>query len=293
MIGRRHLDLHVHTTASDGALSPRQVVELARRSRLAVLAITDHDTVAGVAEGLRAGRELGLEVVPGVEISVDSPGGSMHMVGLFIDPANPTLAGWLEDMRRARSERYPRIVARLRELGVEITEAEVEAEAGESVIGRPHIARLLVRRGVVRSHQEAFQLYLGTGAAAYVPRRRVGSRDAIELIHRAGGLAVLAHYTSCLKNGNGADFEKTLRELCDQGLDGLETYYHSFSPEEERRALSLARSFGLLRSGGSDFHGPAPSGYRLGLRPRIPFRVFRALKRSRRRARGNGVGGCA
>jgi len=249
------------------------------------VAITDHDTINGVEKGMRAGREFGIEVVPGVEISVDSPGGSMHMVGLFIDYLDRDLDKWLDTLRLARLERYPRIIGRLRELGIEITAREVEVEAGESVIGRPHIARVLQAKGVVKSKQDAFSRYLGSNAAAYIPRRRVASGEAIEQIHRAGGLAILAHFTTCCSDEEPRAARKILGKLRDQGLDGMETYYHSFTNAEHNRAVELARTFGFLQSGGSDFHGPAPKGFLLGRRLGMPHRLLKKLKNASRGSR--------
>jgi len=283
MIGRRPIDLHLHTTASDGVLSPAELVELARRSRLSAIAVTDHDTVAGVDEAFQAGSAAGLEVVPGVEISVDHPVGSMHMLGLFIDHRDASFRHWLEDLCRSRLRRYPLIVKKLQSLGVEITVGEVEAEAGESVIGRPHIARVLVATGAVRDMEEAFRRYLGEEGAAYVPRERVDSSLAISRIHQAGGLAVLAHYTTCCPGEGKPAVRALLERLCSQGLDGLETFYHSFTPDEHYQAVELAHRFDLLEAGGSDFHGPLRPGFLLGRRLAVPRRVLNELKRGLRR----------
>ncbi|HOO78145.1 MAG TPA: PHP domain-containing protein [bacterium] len=281
MIRSRGIDLHVHTRASDGLLSPAEVVALARRLRLGALAVTDHDTVAGLDEALAAGSKEKVKVVPGVEISVDHPVGSIHMVGLFIDHGNVRLREWLGTLLESRLERLPKIVARLRELGIDISREEVEAEAAGGVVGRAHVARVLKAKGVVRGMEEAFRRFLGRGASAYVPRRKVPAAEAIELIHRAGGVAVLAHYTTCC----GGDREREsalIREITALGLDGMETYYHSFSRAEHLRARELAREFRLLEAGGSDFHGPPGPVPRLGS-PRIPWSVYSALRRSARR----------
>jgi len=265
-------------------------VALARRLRLGAVAVTDHDTIAGLDEALAAGRREKVKVVPGVEISVDHSVGSIHLVGLFIDRGDARLREWLELLLKSRLERLPKIVARLRELGIDITREEVEAEAAGGVVGRAHVARVLKAKGAVRGMEEAFRRFLGRDAAAYVPRKKVPAAEAIGFIHRSGGVAVLAHYTTCC-GGDRQGETALIREMTALGLDGMETYYHSFSRAEHLRARELAREFGLLEAGGSDFHGPPGPTPRLG-RPRIPWSVYSALRRrARRRARHSRRGG--
>jgi predicted metal-dependent phosphoesterase TrpH len=186
------IDLHTHSSYSDGSLSPRQLVQLAKKQRLRAIALTDHDTVAGVEEALAAGKEFGVEVVPGVEISAQYPPGTMHILGYYIHASNPELLGALKKLQQARAARNPKIIERLQALGLEITINEVlDLSAGQ--VGRPHIARALVNKGYVSSIDEAFSRYLKKGAVAYAEKFRFPPAEAIGIIRRAGGIAVLAH----------------------------------------------------------------------------------------------------
>ena len=285
---RHFVDLHTHSTASDGDLSPAEVVTLAERKRLAAVALTDHDTTAGVAEAAAAAEALAVRFVAGVEISAAFSSlsarrtdGALHMVGLGIDPAQPALADGLARIRRGRRERNPKMLAKLRGLGLDVRMSEllavagVEAEGAERVIGRLHMARLLVRKGCVRDLDEAFARYLGRGRPAYVERERFTPEEAIEAIHAAGGVAVLAHPVH-LGADNAAQLERFVRWLVHHGLDGVEVYHCDHSPQQTRRYLDLARRLGLLVSGGSDFHGPAKPDVRLG-RPRVPLAAVEQL----------------
>jgi predicted metal-dependent phosphoesterase TrpH len=256
----RDIDLHAHTTASDGEHSPSELVAMAAGIGLTALAVTDHDTTAGVNEAMGAGAQLGVEVVPGIELSAEpprTPSGARaqcHILGLLIDPDCRALLTRLEEVVRNRNLRNQRIVDRMRqELGWEITLAEVEAVAGGDVIARPHFAKVLVGKGYVASVREAFDTYLGKGGKAYVERERLTAAEAIGLIHRAGGVAVLAHPNNLKMESQEA--ESYIRELHEIGLDGLEARYNLHTPEDTSRYLTLAERLGLLTSGGSDFHG--------------------------------------
>lgn len=256
----RDIDLHAHTTASDGEHSPAALVAMAAEIGLTVLAITDHDTTAGVNEAIDAGKRLGMEVVPGIELSAEpprTPSGARaqcHILGLLIDPDSSDLLDRLEEVVRNRNTRNQRIVDRMRlELGWDITLAEVEAAAGGDVIARPHFAKVMVRKGYVASVREAFDTYLGKGGKAYVERERLTAAEAIGLIHRAGGVAILAHPNNLKMSPQEA--EDYIRELQDIGLDGIEARYNLHTPEDTARYLALAGRLGLRTSGGSDFHG--------------------------------------
>ncbi|MBO9609113.1 MAG: PHP domain-containing protein [Paenibacillaceae bacterium] len=249
----RFADLHTHTTASDGLETPSSNVRAASAAGLAAVAITDHDTVAGVEEALAEGKRLGVEVVPGVEISTTAGGRDIHVLGYFVDIRDETLLGHLDRQRRARDERNERIAAKLRELGLAITMEEVEASVPEKkpdeTIGRPHIAALLVRKGYVASMKEAFDRYLADGAAAYVAPDRNGPLDAAGWIRQAGGAAVLAH-PGLYRN------VALVTEWLDSGaFDGVEAYHSDHSPEEEALFARLAEQRGLPATAGSDFHG--------------------------------------
>ena len=252
----RSIDLHAHTTASDGDQTPTQLVERAAALGLTALAVTDHDTTAGVAEALEAGKRRGIEVVPGIELSAEVSHGQCHLLGFLIDPESRPLRNRLQEVVENRERRNERIVARMRdELGFDITLEEVEAVAGGLIVARPHFARVLVNKGYVGSMQEAFDVYLGKGARAYVERDRLTPEEAISLIHQAGGVAVLAHPNNLKRDPEGTEAE--IRALQAQGLDGIEARYNRHTPEENTRYLALAERLGLLTSGGSDFHGPS------------------------------------
>lgn len=262
---RPEIDLHTHTTASDGTASPAELVAAAVDAGLSAVAVTDHDVTFGAAEAVAAAAASGapIEVVPGVEVSAEWPRGQMHLLGLFINPEDRAFSGWLAEILGGRDARNARIVARLRELGVDLELAEVEAVAGDGAVGRPHMAQVLVAKGAAANVKEAFDRFLGKGAAAYFDRLRATPGQAIERIHAAGGLAVLAHPHHC-----GAADEEELTgwvgELREAGLDGIEVRYSTFSAVDRRRAERLARRFDLLPSGGSDFHGGNKPDIRLG-----------------------------
>jgi hypothetical protein len=227
---------------------------------LTAIAVTDHDTTAGVNDALEAGARLGVEVVPGIELSAEpphTPSGARaqcHILGLLIDPDCPKLLDRLEEVVRNRNLRNQRIVDRMRdELGWEITLAEVEAVAGGDVIARPHFAKVMVQKGYVGSVREAFDTFLGKGGKAYVERERLTAQEAIGLIHRAGGAAILAHPNNLKMEPQEA--ENYICELQGLGLDGIEARYNLHTPEDTARYLALANRLGLLTSGGSDFHG--------------------------------------
>jgi hypothetical protein len=271
---RRFVDLHTHTTASDGTLTPRALVALAERAQLAAVAVTDHDTVDGLAEAAAAARRYEeLLLVPGIEVSAAPPSGTLHLVGLGIDAAAPSVQRLGQFMRASREERNPQIVARLQALGVAIDMDDVRGAAAAvggkgQVISRLHVAEALRRRGHVRTTKEAFQRYLARGRAAYVERRRPAAAEAIAAIHEAGGLAVLAHPVQ-LACDNRAQLERIVRDLADAGLDAVEAYHSDHTPEQTRAYLELAERLELGVSGGSDFHGEPKPGAKVG-RPRVP-----------------------
>ena len=264
----RCVDLHAHTTASDGDQSPTQLVALAKEAGLTAIAITDHDTTDGVAEALEAGQRLGVEVIAGIELSAEIeavPGekrGQCHILGLGIDPNNPVLLSRLHDIQENRGNRNARMVDKLNSLdelksrNIHITLEEVEAIAGGDIIARPHFARVLIQKGLVGSVQEAFDEYLAESAKGNVPKEKVTAEEAIHLIHAAGGVAILAHPNNC-KRGTCEATEAYILQLRDMGLDGIEARYNLHSSEDTARYLDLAARHGLLTSGGSDFHGPS------------------------------------
>jgi hypothetical protein len=268
------VDLHTHTTASDGTYTPAELVREAARRGVRVLAVTDHDSVEAVAPALLAAREYPpLEVVPGIEINTDEPGGEVHVLGYFLDHE----AGWLRDLlrefREERAARVHRIADLLAALGHPIDAEEVLALVQEGSAGRPHVAQVMVRRGYVGTVREAFDRFLAAGKPAYVPHRKVVSREACEIIHRASGLAVVAH------PGFHEDPEPMVRALAGAGLlDGIECYYTEHSPEQTARFLGLCRELHLVPTGGSDFHGPRIRAGSLG-HPPVPWEAWEALRR--------------
>jgi predicted metal-dependent phosphoesterase TrpH len=250
----RTIDLHAHTTASDGDLSPSQLVALAVERGLTAVAVTDHDTVAGLDEALKAGARFGIEVVPGIELSAEFPRGQCHLLGLFLAPGAPDLCRRLQEVIDNRNRRNARIVGKLNDLGVNITLDDIVRVSGGEIVARPHFARALIDRGVVASVQEAFDRFLAKGAAAYVERDRLTPQESIDLIHRAGGVAILAHPNYLRRNEEQTELE--IRNLAALGLDGIEARYYNHTPEDTARYLDMAQRLGLLTSGGSDYHGP-------------------------------------
>lgn len=251
-----NVDLHAHTTASDGAASPASAVGTAHAAGLAALAITDHDTLAGVAEAQRAAEPLGLRIVPGVELSVHLGDQELHLLGLHIANVDG-FQSQLEAFRARRTERAQAIVARLQHLGVPVTIEAVLAIAAGGAVGRPHVAKALVAAGAVQDAREAFDRYLGAGKPAYVEKERLEAAGGIAMVHSAGGIAVLAH--------PGAEGRRErLEPLVGAGLDGVEVRHPSHSSEDVKRLVALADHFDLVPSGGSDWHGAMLGGRVLG-----------------------------
>jgi predicted metal-dependent phosphoesterase TrpH len=255
-----YVDLHCHSTASDGTLSPTDVVRLARDRQLVGLALTDHDTIGGVAEAAAEAVRVGIEFMPGIEISAEYPHpGTMHILGYGVDPDSPSLRDLTRKLLEGRDNRNPRIVQKLQELGVSITMEEVEAQAGKdkdpaAVVGRPHIAAILNHKGYVTSIKQAFDKYLAPGGLAYFDKERLTPRRAVEMIHESGGLPVLAHPVQ-LRTQNDAELERVVKDLADLGLSGLEIIHSDHTPELVEKYTRMADRFGLLKTGGSDFHG--------------------------------------
>ena len=274
------IDLHAHTTASDGTLTPTQLVTLASSSGLKALAITDHDTIGGVSEGLARGREIGFEVVPGIEISIMNPRGTMHMLGYYIDHTDAELNERLTRLQEARRERNPKIVAKLNELGLDITMEEIVAESGGAQVGRPHFARVMVKKRQVASINEAFDLYLTRGGPAYEDKFRYSAEVAIGMITDAGGISVLAHpFTLGLEDSR--ELENLVADLAEKGLKGIEVYYSETPPQKRAAYLALAKKYNLKPTGGSDFHGNNKGVIKLGHGVgdlRVPYELLTGLR---------------
>ncbi len=275
----RFIDLHTHSTASDGTYAPAAVVELAHENGLSAIALTDHDTIAGVAEASAKAKQLGIDFLPGIEISAEFPApGTLHILGYGVNPASEVLRDLTTTLLAGRDNRNPKIVEKLNALGFEITIDEVESEAGGQVVGRPHIAAVMLRKGQVKSIKEAFDKYLAQGAAAYFDKERLTPRRAIELIQGSGGVAVLAHPVQ-LRTTNDAQLDRTLKDLVDLGLAGIEVYHSDHDEHLVRKYRDLAKKYGLLQTGGSDFHGrnkPTVALGRAGAH-RVPREFYDAL----------------
>jgi 3',5'-nucleoside bisphosphate phosphatase len=247
------IDLHTHSNFSDGTLTPTELVTLAKKKNISALALTDHDTMAGVEEAVLAGKMLGVEIIPGIEISVLHDKVEYHILGYWADSQNSVLAEALAKLQGARSERNNKILQKLNELGIPATNEELERVSEQGQTGRPHIAKLLVRYGVVKTITQAFDDFLKKGAVAYVSRFAFTAIEAVTLIHQAGGLAVLAHPTQ--NDPELTRLPSVLADLVPAGLDGIEVYYPTHSHKMKKKLRALAAQHNLLLTGGSDYHG--------------------------------------
>jgi 3',5'-nucleoside bisphosphate phosphatase len=254
--GPPRVDLHAHSTASDGARAPTDVVAAAHAAKLAAIALTDHDTVSGIAEAEAAGRAFGVRIVPGVELSAVEGETETHLLGLHLSSLGEIEAA-LAELREMRRNRAEKIVLRLNDLGVRITLASVLEQAAGGAIGRPHVARALIQEGWATDARDAFDRYLGNGRPAFVAKERLTMRDAIEMVHRSGGIAVLAHPSH-------AGTRERIEGLVAVGLDGIEVLHPSHSGEDVSRLRALTEFFGLVPSGGSDWHGADEGSRTLG-----------------------------
>jgi hypothetical protein len=254
------IDLHSHTNESDGTCSPAQLVAEAVRAGVHVLGITDHDTLQGFDQAVGAARQAGIELICGIELSTKLHGQSVHLLGYFLneDHGLDDFRTWVLDMQASRRDRNIRLVARLRELGFDITLEEAEAR-GQGMTGRPHFAQLMVEKGYVSSLQQAFDEYLDETAKGYVYRREPQFSDGVERIRNAGGIASLAHPVRVR-----ADIPSLLPELCAAGMNAIEAYHSDHSLRDTTEYLGLAQRHGLLVTGGSDFHGAVKPGVSLG-----------------------------
>lgn len=244
------VDLHIHSTVSDGQLSPAEVIRKSAEAGLTVIALADHDTVDSIIPALEAAKTFPwLKVIPGVELSTDVPQGEVHVLGYFIDYTQRELQATLKRMRASRRERAQGMIAKLRKLGFPIEWERVQEIAGSGSIGRPHIAQAMLEKGYVASIKDTFTKYIGWGGPAYVKREKMTPGEAVELILQANGLPVLAHPLTI------NDPETMVIELKTSGLVGIEAYYNDYTTEEINRLVSLAERYNLIATGGSDYHG--------------------------------------
>lgn len=256
------LDLHLHTTYSDGSYTPAAIIKKAWKARVSALAVTDHDTVSGLAEAIEAGRSCGIEVIPGIELSSRFGTSELHVLGYFLQWEDEALRRQLKRFQEARHVRNPQMIEKLNALGLEMTYEEVKTLAANDSIGRPHIARVMIQKGYVTSAKEAFDRYLADGAAAYVPRDLPEPSEAIAVIRAAGGVPVLAH-PSWLDRSDG--IYKICEQLKSDGLAGIEVHYSTHRPEQTATYLDIARRLELLVTGGSDFHGVTKPDIEVGI----------------------------
>ena len=271
-------DLHVHTTASDGALTPTQLVEEAAKAGLAAVAICDHDTIDGIGEAISAGAQIGMEIVPGLELSVKYDKYSVHLLGYLFRHSDEALLLTLGRIQNGRMERNRIILANLEKFGMAIPLEELEKISVHGQSGRPHIAQLMVQKGFVRNMDEAFERYLGKGGLAYAERAVLQADEAIKLICNAGGLAVLAHPQQLEKSGN--DVGHVIGKLRAMGLGGIEVYYPTHSRQFKKKLLATAKNLDLLTTGGSDYHGSIRPGTTLagGRNCSVPMNLLTEMK---------------
>jgi len=244
---KRKVDLHTHTNYSDGFLSPEELVHKAKDAEIDILSITDHDSVHAIEDATKIGEKLGIEIIPGVEISSDLRGAEVHILGYFIDIENKELAHYLSFFREERVRRAARIVEKLNNLGFEITLDDVLEKARNSAVGRPHIAQAMLEKEIVNSYFEAFNKYIKNSGPAYEPKVHLSPQSAFKIISDAGGLSFIAHPAHMP--------ESLIKELIDAGADGIEVIHPSHSREMTRFYRGIANQYFLLESGGSDFHG--------------------------------------
>ena len=256
------IDLHSHSTASDGTFTPTDLVRHARDLGLKAIALTDHDTTNGLAEAMEAGKRFGVEVIPGCELSLVFETGFMHLLGLWVPVDAPLLNGVLKDLREKRGTRNLRVIQKLNEQGIDITYKEVLDLAGDATVGRPHFARILMQKGVVSSITEAFALYLGTKGSAYIPKDKLTPEQAFDILKKEQATIVLAHPYSLELSGEAE--VQAIQRLARLGMDGLEAYYSLHSPVQTKKYLDLCARFDLLPSSASDFHGTVKPGIELG-----------------------------
>ena len=268
-------DLHLHTYYSDGTESPRRVVEMAKQAGLSAIAITDHDILAGLPEAAEAAAEHGIELIPGLEMSSSEAGHEVHMLGFYVDITHAPFQQTLAEQRERRIRRAHKMVEKLRALGMNVTAEDVFSSAKEQgAVGRPHVAQALLNRGYVSTLKEAFDRFIGNNGPAFIPGSPTKTADAIRSIREAGGIPVLAH-PIYLKD------DTLIERFVQDGLVGLEVYHSSHTPEQIQRYEALADKLGLLRTGGTDYHGSAKEGVAIGL-VSVPYELVEALKRWKR-----------
>lgn len=276
----QHIDLHCHSTFSDGTMTPSELVEIAGKENLGGLSLTDHDTIDGIPELLTAAQEIGLPAISGVELSANHGDIPIHILGYGFTLENTSLKNSLSYLQQTRKRRNKKIISNLHNLGIDTTYSEMQTMAGQGVVGRPHFAQLLINHGKVLSIQEAFNKYLGKDKPAYAAREKLPVQEAIGMIHKAKGLAVLAH-PGCIALDRNKTME-LLKSFLDMGLDGIEAYYPVHSSGFRKQLISFCMEEDLVVTGGSDYHGDIRPGTRLGTmqkKQRVPLDVLLQLQK--------------
>lgn len=274
------IDLHVHSTASDGTLSPSELAVYAKEKGLSAIALTDHDTIDGIAECQKKGLEIGLTVIPGIEFSADYFGREVHMLGYYINPEHKPFNDKLHDLIKARENRNQEMLDKLTELGCPLTMDEVTKGLDENtVLTRAHVAKALLEKGYIATRDEAFSRYIGDGKPAFIPKKRFTTTECINLIHEAGGLAVLAH--PLLYGYDKKEVTSILKALKEEGLDGVECLYATHTVDDTSHLLQVCQNLNLLPTGGSDFHGQNKPSLDLGCgygELAIPYNLLEAMQ---------------
>jgi len=267
---KQYVDLHVHTNASDGIFSPAEVVESAKHINLKAISITDHDTVEGYVQAEKLFRKTEIEPIPGVELSCYYNDADVHILGYLIDYTNPEFVKKIKVLRQDRYERGEEMVSKLNELGINLSMDTVKTIAGQSSVGRPHVADALLKEEFVQTYDEAFARYLGYHAPAYVPKKALSPEHGIDLIHLIGGVAVLAH-PGTLKH------DEFFPDLVEMGLDGIEAYHSQHTSSNVQKYKNIAKKLGIIYTGGSDCHGPRKGKILMG-NQKVPYSVVEQLK---------------
>jgi len=265
------VDLHIHTTASDSLLTPQEVVEIAKECELSAISITDHDTIDGFVEAEQKAEELGIELVPGVELSVSYKGEDFHLLGYLIDYENPEFLKKINSFREERFIRGEKMVEKLNELGIDLRMETVKSIAGNGSVGRPHLADALVKEEFVHTYDEAFARYLGYHAPAYVPKKYLTPKEAIDLIHLVRGVAVFAHPGTSRS-------QQAIYDFLEMGLDGIEAYHCQHDRYVTTHHINLAKKLGLIYTGGSDCHGRRKGKILIGT-VKVPYRCLEMLRK--------------
>lgn len=276
------IDLHVHSTYSDGTLTPSELVLHAKQLNLSAMALTDHDTIEGIPEAIDAGKQHALEIIPGVELSTFFHDKEIHIVGLYIDYTDETFQKELKDLRNIRSSRNLQMCEKFTELGMPLHYEEMEQKYADAVITRAHFADYLLEKGYIKSRNEAFERFIGPNGPCYVPRKKMTSAEAIRMIKNAGGVPVLAH--PVLYHLGNEQMNKLMDYLCDAGIVGLEAIYSTYTMGEEIQMKNLAKKRGLIVSGGSDYHGANKPHIELGIGRGhlfVPYSILEDIKKRR------------